>query len=306
MAKFVLKRLIISLFTLWVMYTLTFILMNAVPGNPFLGDKPLPENVMQNLIKKYGLDQPLYKQYLSYGKDLLHGDFRMSIAKRSQSVISIIQRGFPISAKLGLVSVAFATVVGTLLGILGALKRNTIADRAVMLFSTLGIAVPSFVVATSSIILFAVTIKIFPTYGLDTPLHYVLPGLALSFMPLSYIARLTRSTMLDVINQDYIRTARAKGLTEKVVVFKHALRNAILPVVTYLGPLVAGIITGTFIIEKIFAIPGLGRYFVDSITNRDYPVILGTTIFYGAITIIMNLLVDVIYILVNPQIKLES
>jgi ABC-type dipeptide/oligopeptide/nickel transport system permease component len=281
--------------------------MNAVPGSPFLGDKPLPPKVIENLTKKYGLDQPLYVQYLTYGKNIiLKGDFGQSIKKIGQQVSDIIGRSFPVSARLGLVSVAFATTLGTLLGITGALKRNTMTDRTVMFISTLGIAVPGFVVATSSIILFAVLIKIFPTYGLTSPLHYVLPGLALSFQPLSYITRLTRSTMLDVLNQDYIRTARAKGLKEQKVIFKHALRNAILPVVTYLGPLIAGIITGTFVIEKIFAIPGLGRYFVDSITNRDYPVILGTTIFFGAILILMNLLVDIVYVIVNPQIKLEN
>jgi ABC-type dipeptide/oligopeptide/nickel transport system permease component len=281
--------------------------MNAVPGSPFLGDKPLPPKVIENLTKKYGLDQPLYVQYLTYGKNIiLKGDFGQSIKKIGQQVSDIIGRSFPVSARLGLVSVAFATVLGTLLGITGALKRNTMTDRTVMFISTLGIAVPGFVVATSSIILFAVLIKIFPTYGLTSPLHYVLPGLALSFQPLSYITRLTRSTMLDVLNQDYIRTARAKGLKEQKVIFKHALRNAILPVVTYLGPLIAGIITGTFVVERIFAIPGLGRYFVDSITNRDYPVILGTTIFFGAILILMNLLVDIVYVIVNPQIKLEN
>jgi ABC-type dipeptide/oligopeptide/nickel transport system permease component len=281
--------------------------MNAVPGSPFLGDKPLPPKVIENLTKKYGLDQPLYVQYLTYGKNIiLKGDFGQSIKKIGQQVSDIIGRSFPVSARLGLVSVAFATVLGTLLGITGALKRNTMTDRTVMFISTLGIAVPGFVLATSSIILFAVLIKIFPTYGLTSPLHYVLPGLALSFQPLSYITRLTRSTMLDVLNQDYIRTARAKGLKEQKVIFKHALRNAILPVVTYLGPLIAGIITGTFVVERIFAIPGLGRYFVDSITNRDYPVILGTTIFFGAILILMNLLVDIVYVIVNPQIKLEN
>ena len=306
MARYVLKRILISIFTLWIMFTLTFLLMNAVPGNPFLGDKPLPPNIVENLTKKYGLDKPLYVQYFNYGKNVLIGDLGMSISKKSQSVSSIIQRSFPYSARLGLVAVTFATIMGTFLGIIGALKRNTLADRTVMFISTLGIAVPSFVLATTSIILFAVTFKIFPTYGLTTPAHYVLPGLALSLSPLAYITRLTRSTMLDVLNQDYIRTARAKGLSEKKVILKHALRNAILPVVTYLGPLIAGIITGTFIIEKIFAIPGLGRYFVDSITNRDYPVILGTTIFFGAILIVMNLLVDIAYVIVNPQIKLEN
>lgn len=306
MARFVLKRLIVSIFTLWIMFTVTFFLMHAIPGNPFLGDKPLKPQVLENLIKKHGLDQPLSYQYIKYAENVLKGDLGTSIKKQGQEVADIIGRSFPVSARLGLVAVAFATALGTLLGIIGALKRNTIADRVVMFISTLGIAVPSFVVATTSIILFAVTIPIFPSYGLTSPLHYVLPGLALSFAPLSTITRLTRSTMLDVINQDYIRTARAKGLSEKKVIFKHALRNAILPVVTYLGPLIAGIISGTFVIEKIFAIPGLGRYFVDSITNRDYPIILGTTIFFGAILIIMNFLVDIIYVLVNPQIKLEN
>lgn len=306
MIKFILKRVVISFFTIIIMFTLTFLLMNAVPGNPFLGDKVLPPQIVENLTKKYGLDQPLYVQYINYAKNVLQGDLGMSIAKSSQSVNDIITRGFPVSLKLGLVAIAISTVSGTLLGIIGALKRNTVIDQTVMLISTLGIAVPSFVVATTSMVLFSVYLKVLPAYGLSSPMHYILPAFALSFLPLSYIARLTRSTMLEVLNQDYIRTAKAKGLSEMMVIFKHALRNAILPVVTYLGPLFAAVTTGSFIIERIFAIPGLGRYFVDSITNRDYSVILGTTIFYGTLLILMNLLVDIVYVFVDPRIRFED
>ncbi len=307
MTRFILKRLGISLLTLVTMFTIIFFLMNAVPGNPFLGDKPLPAQVVENLTKKYGLDKPLIVQYYNYAKTILTtGDFGMSIAKKSQSVNDIIARAFPVSLRLGLVAIAISVITGTLLGIVGALRRNTGVDRLVMFIATLGIAVPSFVVATTSIMLFGVTLQLFPVAGLETPLHYVMPAFALSFMPLSYITRLTRSSMLDIINQDYIRTAKAKGLSDFKVIFKHALRNAILPTVTYLGPLVAAETTGSFVIEKIFAIPGLGRYFVDSITNRDYPVIMGTAIFFGTFIIIMNLIVDILYVFVDPRIRFED
>jgi ABC-type dipeptide/oligopeptide/nickel transport system permease component len=281
--------------------------MHLIPGNPFLSDKPLPPQQLENLMKKYKLDRPLIEQYIAYADSVvLHFDMGDSIKKTGQSVKEIIGRSFPYSMRLGLVAVTIAVFFGTIFGIMGSLRRNTWVDRTVMFVSTLGIAVPSFVVATVGMLIFSVLLGLLPTYGLSTPIHYILPAIALSFGPLSYIARLTRSSMLDVIHQDYIRTARAKGLREGIVIFKHALKNAILPVVTYLGPLLAGVLTGTFVIEKIFSVPGLGRAFVDSITNRDYPLILGTTIFYGAILIMMNFIVDMLYLLIDPRIKLEN
>lgn len=307
MLKYVIKRLLISLLTLWVMFTLTFVLMHSIPGNPFLGDKKVTPEIMANLEAKYGLDKPLIVQYELYAKSVLKGDFGESITLSGQDVNEIIARKFPFSLRLGLFACAIAIVVGTILGTISALKKNTGIDRLIMLIVTVGIAVPSFVVATVSMVVFGVNLRILPTISqLDTFVSYILPGFALSFFPLSFITRLMRSSMLDVINQDYIRTARAKGLSERVVIFKHGLRNGILPVVTYAGPMVASVLTGSFVIESIFSVPGLGSSFVKSITARDYPSIMGVTIFFGAILILMNFLVDIIYRFVDPRINITK
>lgn len=306
MIKYILKRFLVSVLTLWVMFTLTFILMHLVPGNPFIGDKKITPEILHNLEAKYGLDKPLIVQYGIYAKNiLLHGDLGESIKLSGQTVAEIIARKFPYSVKLGLFSSAIAISIGTVLGTISALKKNTSADRLIMLVVTIGIAVPSFVVATVSMVVFGVNLHWLPTMSrLDTIQSYILPGFALSFFPLSFITRLMRSSMLDVINQDYMRTARAKGLSERVVIFKHGLRNGILPVVTYAGPMVAGVLTGSFIIESIFNIPGLGSSFVTSITARDYPTIMGVTIFFGVILIFMNFAVDIIYRFVDPRINI--
>lgn len=305
MAKYITKRLLISLLTLWIMFTLTFILMHMVPGNPFIGDKKMTPEILANLEAKYGLDKPLIVQYELYAKNILKGDLGESIKLSGQDVSDIISRKFPYSLKLGLFASAIAIIFGTILGTISALKKNTGADRAIMVIVTIGIAVPSFVVATVSMVVFGVNLHLLPTVSrLDTFSSYILPGFALSFFPLSFITRLMRSSMLDVINQDYIRTARAKGLSERVVIFKHGLRNGILPIVTYAGPMVASVLTGSFVIESIFSIPGLGSSFVTSITARDYPTIMGVTIFFGAILILMNFAVDIIYRFVDPRINL--
>ena len=306
MLSYIIKRLIISVFTLFIIITITFFLMHTVPGGPFLGEKPLSEAALENLNKKYGLDKPLPVQYYNYLKNALKGDLGESLTKIGQSVSGTIIRAFPVSLKLGLFSMFISTTIGVLFGVIAALKHGAWQDRAVMLTATLGIAVPSFVIATISIIIFSVQLKVLPAYGFDRFEQYIMPGFALSFGSLSFMSRLMRSSMLDVIHQDYIRTAHAKGLKPYVVIFKHALRNAILPIVTYLGPLAAGILTGSFVIEKIFNIPGLGRYFVESITQRDYPTILGVTIFYGAFLIVMNFLVDLSYGIIDPRIKIEK
>ena len=307
MAKYIIKRLLVSLLTLWIMFTLTFFLMHFVPGNPFIGDKKMTPEILANLEAKHGLDKPLIVQYGMYAKGLLHGDFGESITLMGQEVKDIIIRKFPYSMRLGLFSAALAIVIGTFLGVLSALKKNTNADRVIMLVVTIGIAVPSFIVATVSMIVFGVELKWLPTISsLDTLSSYILPGFALSFFPLSFITRLMRSSMLDVINQDYIRTARAKGLSERVVIFKHGLRNGILPVVTYAGPMLASILTGSFVIESIFSIPGLGSSFVTSITARDYPTVMGVTIFFGAFLIFMNFIVDILYRFVDPRINITQ
>jgi len=307
MFKYILKRLFASILTLWIMFTLTFFLMHLTPGSPFLGDGKITPEILANLEAKYGLDKPLLVQYKMYAINVLKGDLGESIKLAGQSVGEIIARKFPYSLKLGLFSSAIAIIFGTILGTISALKKNTAADRVIMFIVTVGIAVPSFVVATVSMVLFGVKLRLFPTViHLDSLSSYILPGFALSFFPLSFITRLMRSSMLDVINQDYIRTARAKGLSEKIVIFKHGLRNGILPVVTYAGPMVAGVVTGSFVIESIFSIPGLGSSFVTSITAKDYPTVMGVTIFYGALLIFMNFMVDIIYRFVDPRINITK
>lgn len=304
--RYILKRLAMSILTLFCIVTATFFLMHSVPGGPFLGDKNLPANILQNLEIKYGLDKPIMVQYGNYLSDLVHGDLGYSIKQQGKGISEMIATYFPVSARLGLVAVAFALVIGIIFGIIAALKNGKALDSTIMVIATIGTSVPSFVVAAVSMIVFGVSLKWLPTYGLDTWQKYIMPGFALSFFPLSFIARLMRSSMLDVINQDYIKTARAKGLSESMVIFKHAVRNAIQPVITYLGTLLAGVMTGSFVIEKVFTIPGLGKSFVESIQNRDYPLIMGTTIFYAAFLIVVYFLVDILYVVVDPRIKLSK
>ncbi|MEI0496104.1 ABC transporter permease [Brachyspira intermedia] len=306
MFSYVVKRLLVSLLTLFVIVTITFFLMHTVPGGPFVGEKPLSKVALENLNRKYGLDKPLIVQYGNYLNNAIKGDLGTSLTKIGQSVSGTIVRAFPVSFRLGIFSMFISTTIGVLFGIVAALRHGKFADRAVMVAATLGIAVPSFVVATVSIIIFSVKLKLLPAYGFDSFSQYIMPGFALSFSSLSFMARLMRSSMLDVIHQDYIKTARAKGISRSIIIFKHALRNAIIPIVTYIGPLAAGILTGSFVVEKIFNIPGLGRYFVESITQRDYPTILGVTIFYGAFLIAMNFLVDLSYGIIDPRIKIQE
>lgn len=303
---YILKRLLMSVVTLFVIITFTFFLMHLVPGGPFSGDKVLPPNIMHNLEVKFGLNKPLGVQYVNYLGNALHGDLGVSAHQRGMEVTQLISSSFPVSLSYGLLAVVFAVLLGTGMGIIAALKNGRAADHTVMVIATLGTSIPSFVIATVSMIIFGVLLKWLPTFGLTSPQSFILPSLALALFPLSFIARLMRSSMLEVINQDYIKTARAKGLSEGKVIFKHAVKNAILPVITYLGPLMASILTGSFVIEKVFTIPGLGGYFVNSITNRDYAVIMGTTIFYGAFLIAMNFVVDMLYMLVDPRIKMRN
>ncbi|HOQ06352.1 MAG TPA: ABC transporter permease [Clostridiales bacterium] len=305
MGKYILKRIVLAVVTLWLVATITFILMNLVPGGPFLAEKAPSEATLKALNEKYGLDQPLIVQYKNYMTRLLRGDMGPSLKQRGRTVNQIISNGFKSSAKVGGISVLFALIVGITLGSIAAMNRGKWIDNVIIVLSTCGIAVPSFVVSTVLMMIFSVKLKLLPTYGLSSPLHYIMPVMALSFYPMSYITRLMRSSMLEVLGQDYMRTARAKGLSNFKMIFKHALRNAILPVVTYLGPLLAYTLTGSFVIEKIFTIPGLGNDFISSITNRDYMLIMGTTVFLAALLITMNLLVDIAYKLIDPRIKLK-
>jgi oligopeptide transport system permease protein len=306
MTKYIIKRTIIVFLTLILISTITFFLMNIVPGGPFLSEKaPTPE-VLQMLEAKYGLDKPLIVQYKNYMLDLAHGDLGVSLKKKGREITDIILEKFPVSGKLGLVAVFIAIFFGIPIGAIAALNRGKWLDNLLMFIATLGIAVPGFVVATSLMIIFGVKLHLLPTFGLSTPLHFILPAFTLAFYPMSYMARLMRSSMLEVLSLDYIRTAKAKGVSQFKMIFKHALRNSLIPVITYLGPLMAYILTGSFVVEKIFTIPGLGGEFINSITNRDYPMIMGTTIFLATILIFMNFFVDILYKVVDPRVNLDK
>ncbi len=306
MGEYILRRFVSMLLVLLVVITVTFLLMHSIPGGPFTGEKKLPPEIEKALLAKYKLDRPLYEQYFSYLKNLMKGDFGVSIKYKGLTVSNMISTFFPVSAQLGLYATILIIGIGIPIGIASAIKQGTWMDSLVMFIAIIGVTVPSFVLATILIYFFAITNTWFPTSRWGTLAHAVLPTIALAAYSVAFIARLTRSSMLDVLQQDYIRTARAKGLSRSVVLYKHALKNAIIPIITYLGPTIAGILTGSFVIEKTFAIPGLGRQFVESITNRDYTIILGVTIFYSAILILMVFLVDIAYGFVDPRIKLHD
>ncbi len=305
MVKYVIKRLAMAVLTIWIVATLTFILMNMVPGGPFLSEKAVSPQAQAALEAKYGMDKPLIQQYITYMTDALHGDFGDSLKQRGRTVTSIIATKFPVSARVGGTAVLLAFCIGVPLGCISALNRGKIGDSIIVVIATCGIAVPSFVICTILMYVFGVRLGWLPTLGLTSWKNYIMPVAALAFYPTAYITRLMRSSMLDVLGQDYMRTAQAKGLNEFIQLFKHALRNAILPVVTYLGPLIAYTVTGSFVVEKIFTIPGLGGEFISSITNRDYTVIMGTTIFLASLVIVMNVIVDIAYKIIDPRINLQ-
>ncbi len=279
--------------------------MNAIPGSPFNEERATSEAVQENLESYYHLNEPLIVQYFMYIKSIVTFDFGPSIKQPSQTVNDLLGRGFPVSFELGMVTLLVAVFSGIALGIVAALRRNGIVDYLAMTIAVIGISIPNFVMATLLIQKLAVDWAILPAATWTSPKHMILPTLALATGPMAIIARLTRASMIEVLTQDYIRTARAKGLSPYKIVFKHALRNALLPVVTVLGTIAASVLTGTFVIEQIFAIPGMGKYFVDSINTRDYPVIMGTTVFYSAILIFMLFLVDIAYGILDPRIKLH-
>lgn len=306
MAKFILKRLGMMLIAMFMIILLTFVIMHSVPGSPFTNTKGVPDEVIAAMEAKYGLDQPYYVQFFSYLGGVLQGDFGPSYRYTGQTVNDFIAAGAPVSARLGLVTVVFVLAAAIPMGILAALKNGKWQDMLLMALATIGVTIPSFVIASLLIYVFSYMLNWLPTFGLDSWQGYILPVIALGGYSVSYIARLMRSSLLEVMGQDYIRTARAKGLTEFAVVAKHALRNALIPVVTVLGPTIAGLLTGSFVIERIFAIPGLGFYFVNSVSQRDYTTIMGMTIFYAAFLMAMVLLVDLFYCLIDPRIKFEN
>ncbi len=300
------RRLISMVLAVWVIATITFLLMHSVPGGPFSRDKALPPAIIRNLEARYHLDWPLWKQYVYQMYNILRWDFGPSMKYESRSVNQIIRDGFPISARLGAVAVALSIMVGLPVGIISALRHNRWQDNVAMGLATLGVALPSYVVAALFVYVFALKLGWFPSSLWGTPKHYVLPALALAGFPMAFIARLARSSMLEVLQQDYIRTARAKGLSERVVIYRHALKNSLIPVVTYIGPLIANVFTGSFVIERMFGIPGLGRHFITSIYNRDYTTIMGTTVFYSVFLVIMILVTDLTYALIDPRISIAD
>ncbi len=305
MTSYVIKRIGYALLTIFLISIITFSLMNMIPGGPFLSEKAVSPATTEALNKKYGLDQSKPVQYINYMGNLIKGDFGLSIKQKGRTANDIIFSTFPVSARLGGLSILIALILGIVMGSVAALNRGKWGDSVLMVVSTLGIAVPSFVVASFLLVTFGVNLHVLPTLGLKTPLHYIMPVAALSFYPMAYITRLMRSSMLDVLNQDYIRTAKSKGVSRFSMLFKHAMKNAIIPIITYVGPLIAYTVTGSFVVEKIFNIPGLGREFINCITGRDYPMVMSTTIFLAILLVFMNVVVDIAYKLVDPRIKLK-
>ncbi|MBV7273044.1 ABC transporter permease [Clostridium thailandense] len=307
MLKYIFKRLFSSIVTIWVVITATFFLMHAMPGGPFDSDKKLPESVKANLEEKFGLNKSLGEQYTTYLKNVtLHGDLGPSMKYEGRTVNEVISYSFPASAKLGLCSIAFAVILGIFMGLIAALNQGKWQDNLCMFISTLGVTIPSFVMATIFIYFFAVKLGWLPAVGFDGPKYYILPAIALGGYSTAFIARLSRSSLLEVIRQDYIKVAKAKGLSKGKIIYKHTLKNSLIPIVTYLGPIFASVLTGSFVIETLFGIPGLGREFVQSIGNRDYTTTLGVTIFYSTFLILCNLIVDLLYVAIDPRIKIDA
>ncbi len=304
LALYIVKRVLLAIFTVFLIITITFFVTRAIPGGPFLSEKSPSPEVMAAMEAKYGLDKPLFEQYLTYLKDLLHFDFGPSIKMRGRNVMDLILDGFSVSAKNGLIAACIAIVIGLTLGAVAAVFHNKWIDKLIMVLSTAFVAMPSFVIATILLLIFCINFKIFPANG-SMEGGLVLPIISLALYPMSYITRLTRSSMLDVLGQDYIRTARAKGVSGSKVIFKHALKNAVTPVITYVGPMIAFILTGSLVVEKIFAVPGLGEYFYSSIINRDYPMVMGTTIFLATLMVTMTLLSDICYKIFDPRVDLS-
>ncbi len=316
MTGYLIRRILWIIPVLWAVATITFFLMHAVPGGPFTHEKALPAGITEALNKRYNLDEPLWRQYTLYLWDLAHGDLGLSF-RGDRDVSELISRGIFVTAQLGILAFALAAVLGITLGVLSAVNQNGVADYVGVLVATIGASVPNFVLATFLIIIFAVNLQWVEILGWGGPIEWrdafhasswdlkkmILPVVSLGLLPAAYVARVTRASMLEVLRQDYIRTAHAKGLTERVIILRHALKNAMIPVLTLMGPIFAALVTGSFIIENIFAIPGVGRAFVDAVIRRDYAMIMGTTLFYASMVAVANLVVDVLYAAVDPRIR---
>jgi len=309
MLMYTIKRLIAGVITVWFIATATFIAMHQVPGDPLMNDKAVTAEIRANLEKKYGLDKPVTHQYFIFLGNMLQGDFGISFTQQNRRVNDIIQDHFPVSATLGILAILFASMGGILWGALTAIYRNQMPDIIIMFLVILGISVPSFVFAALGQLLLVninsmLGQSVIPVAGWGTIWHMLMPALVLGLGTMAFLTRLMRSSMLEVVNEDYIKTARAKGLSPTRIFFRHQLRNAILPVVTVLGPQIAVITTGGFVVELVFAIPGLGRYFVQAVQQLDYTVIMGTTVFYGAFLVLMVIIVDILYGFIDPRVRL--
>ena len=309
MLAFIIRRIVWTIPVLLLVILMTFLMMKLIKGNPFqVTDRPVPESIQRNLDRKFHLDKPWWQQYLYYVRDVAQMDLGPSLVQRNQDVNDVIAEHFPVSIKLGLMAMGFAIVVGIPLGVFAALKHNSVLDYTAMGIANLGFALPSFLIATLLIYFFALRLKDYtglPTNGWGGPSTWVLPVIALGIYPMTYFARLVRGTMLETLQQDYIRTAKAKGLRWKMVVGKHVLRNSLIPVVTAAGPILGGLITGSFIVETIFGIPGIGKYYVTAVTGRDYSVVMGITVLLSVIIIVANLVVDILYGYLDPRIRDE-
>ncbi len=303
MLKYSLKRVLLAIVTVFIISAITFFAMNAIPGGPFAKEKAPEARIQAVLEERFNLDKPVSEQFFLYLGNLLRGDFGVSL-KTGREIANTISTSFSISARLGGTAVLVALIVGLVLGSSAALMRGKWPDRVIIFFTTLFVAVPSFILATLLLLIFSFALGWFKVWSITDP-NYTLPVISLALYPLAYITRLTKSSMLDVLGQDYIRTARAKGVKEWLVIFKHALRNALIPVVTYVGPLTAYILTGSLVVETVFNIGGLGTHFVTGINNRDYPMIMGTTIFLATLMVVMTLLSDLLYKAIDPKISFD-
>ena len=302
---YILKRILLAILTVWIVITVTFFVMHAVPGGPFMSEKAITASAQKALEAKYGLDKPLLEQYGTYLKDIVTKfDFGPSLKQRGRVVVDIIMDGMKTSVKLGVIAAVIAGVFGIVLGAVAALRRNKLIDKIIMVVTTAFVSMPSFIIGSLLLVIFTIQVPIFPANGALKG-GLVLPIITLSLYPMAYITRLTRSSMLDVLGQDYIRTAKAKGVSGPKIIFGHALKNSLIPVITYFGPMLAYIVTGSLVVERIFAVPGIGKAFVKSITDRDYPMIMGTTIILAILIVIMNLVSDILYKIVDPRINLE-
>lgn len=305
MARYILNRLVVSLITAWFLVTIVFFLVRLLPGDPFLSEKVTPE-IKQNMMEYYGFDKPLHVQYITYISNLLKGDLGYSLRYRNRTVNEVIAQAFPYSADLGIRAVIFATIVGISLGIIAALNRNKPLDYLSMFIAIVGVSVPGFVLGPLLQYIFSIKLKLLPVAQWKGFAYTIMPTFALSLGSIALMARLMRASMLDVVNQDYIKTAKSKGLSPSQIVWRHQIRNAILPVITVLGPVTATLLTGTFVIEQIFAIPGLGKFYILGIQNLDYSMVLGMTVFYGLFLIAANFIVDIIYGFIDPRIRIAG